>query len=314
MKDDVLLNGGDLSEVDLHPEISACHHDPVGRRQDRIQIVHALPVLQLSDDADPGTMLVQDPADLQNVLCTAHKTGCDKVKAIFDAEQDVFPVLLAHIGQGKGDAGNVDPLAVFDDAAVLHLADHIGASDPCHPHTDQPIVQQNPRSNVQIRRQIPVGHLYNGIIPEHLTGGEGKLLPRFQNRLAAVKFRKADLRAFGVQKCRDRAPQLASQPLEHFKPPRMLAVIPVGKIEARHVHAREDHVPKDLLPVRGRAKGANDLCFSHSTSRNHQEWAECPSLVCASEGLQLPEWWLFCPAGTKFHRPNKNAATHFMIK
>ena len=64
---------GSSVKVDLDAQVAAGHHDSVGGSQDAVDVVHTLTVLDLSDDADVGVVLVQQVADLVHVLCSAHK-------------------------------------------------------------------------------------------------------------------------------------------------------------------------------------------------------------------------------------------------
>ena len=49
--DTILLDDGDLGKVDLHAHVTAGDHHAVGYGKDLIDVVHALLVLQLGDDA-----------------------------------------------------------------------------------------------------------------------------------------------------------------------------------------------------------------------------------------------------------------------
>ena len=67
--DDGLLDAGQLGEVDLHAQIATGHHHGIGSSQNAVDVVHALAVLDLCNDADVGIVLVQQIADIVHVLC-----------------------------------------------------------------------------------------------------------------------------------------------------------------------------------------------------------------------------------------------------
>ena len=138
--DHILLDGGDLREVDLHAHVAPCHHNAVRRRQDLRQVVDALLILDLGDDADAGLAALQQLAELPHVGGGADKAGGDEVKALLHAEEDILTILLAHIGHGQGHAGDVDPLVILHDAAVFHPAADGGGGGGEHRQPHQTVI------------------------------------------------------------------------------------------------------------------------------------------------------------------------------
>ena len=68
---------------DSHAHVAAGHHDAVGHREDLIDVLHALGVLDLGDDLDEIALAaVQQAADLQDIGGAAHKGGGDEIKAL----------------------------------------------------------------------------------------------------------------------------------------------------------------------------------------------------------------------------------------
>ena len=120
--------------------ISAGHHDTVRRREDLRQVVDALLILDLGDDADAGLAALQQLAELPHVGGGADKAGGDEVKALLHAEEDILTILLAHIGHGQGHAGDVDPLVVLHNAAVFHPAADGGGGGGEHRQPHQTVI------------------------------------------------------------------------------------------------------------------------------------------------------------------------------
>ena len=153
--DDALLDAGQLSEVDLDAQVAAGDHDGVGSGQDAVDVIDALAVLDLGDDADLGVVLVQQVADVVDVLCGAHEGSSDEVEALLDTEDDVIPVALAQVGHGQVDAGDIDALLGLDLAAVEHFADDVGVRDALDGQLDEAVVQHDGAALVDVLGQVP---------------------------------------------------------------------------------------------------------------------------------------------------------------
>ena len=261
--DDVLLDHGDLGEVNLHPHVSPGDHHAVHHGQDLVHVVHALLVFQFGDDAHVGVVFIQHPSDLHGILGGAAEGGGDKVKPLLDAEADIRPVLGAHIGHGQVDAGDVDPLAVLDRAAVLHPADYVGLRLLHHFHADQAVIQHDLAAQAHILGQVFIGDAANLPGAGDLPGGEGKVLAGLQVHLSLFKGLQADLWSLGVQQGGHRDVQFFAQVFEHLQPALVVLVGAMGEVEAGHIHAAFHHGLQDFRGVRGRTQGADNFGLSH---------------------------------------------------
>ena len=251
--DQVLLDDRDLGKVDLHTHIAAGHHDAISHSQDLVHVVHALLVLQLGDDSDVGLVLVQQTADLQHILGVAAEGSGDKVKVLLDAEENICPVLGAHIRHGQVDAGDVDPLLILDGAAVFHAADDISVADLQGGHTDETVVQHDGGAGLHILRQVPIADRADLLGALHFTGGQGEGLAGLQDLLAIDKASQTDLRALGVQQSAHRDAQFGTSGLQVFQPDLMLGVASVREVKAGHVHAVFDQCLQNSRIVGSRA-------------------------------------------------------------
>src|SRR5699024_1083462 len=100
LTDDLLLQDGHPGSRDLHAQVAPGHHDAGGGRQDLVDVVYTLLVLDLGDDLHVLTgKLVQHMADCLDVGGAADKGGGDKVKVVLHTELDVADVLLGEGGQ-----------------------------------------------------------------------------------------------------------------------------------------------------------------------------------------------------------------------
>ena len=261
--DHVLLDDGNLCEVDLHAHIPPGHHDAVRHGQDLRQVADPLLVFNLGDDLDGGVCLIQQAADLPHVVRRADEAGGDEVKALFHAEEDVLPVPLAHVGHGQADARHIDALVVFHGPVVFHPAADVRRCGLQHRQAHQAVVQQDGVAGLHVPGQVGVGDGAALLIPHDVPGGQGELLAGPQHDGTCGEGLQPDLRPLGVQHGGHRQAQLRPQGLQGVQTTLVLRVAAVGEIEPGHVHAGLQHLPQDALPVRGRTEGAHDLCLSH---------------------------------------------------
>ena len=261
--DHLLLQDGDLREVDLHTHIAPGHHNAVGHGENLGEIVDAVLVFNLGNDADLGVHTIQQAANLPHVGGGADKTGGHKIEALLRPEEDVLPVPLAHVGQGEADPGNVDALAVFHDTVVFHPAADGGGGGFQHGQPHQTVVQQNGVPNFHVPGQLGISDRAAALIAHNILSGQGELLSGPQGYGALGKGSQPDLRPLGIQHGGHRQIQLFPQSLQRIQTGLVLLVRPVGKIETGHVHTGQHHFPQDAFPVRGGAQGAHDLGLSH---------------------------------------------------
>ena len=236
--------------------------------QDAVDVIDALAVLDLGDDADVGVILVQQVADVVDVLCGADEGSGDEIEALLDAEDDVVAVALAQVGHGQVDAGDIDALLGLDLAAVEHFADDVGVRDALDGQLDEAVVQHDGAALVDVLGQVLVGDGADLLGALHLAGGQGEGLAGFQHLDAVLELLQTDLGTFGVQQSGHGLAQLGAEGLQHIQTALVLLVGAVGKVEAGHVHAVGDQFAQDAVLIGRRAKGADDLRFSHKYTSN----------------------------------------------
>ena len=165
-------------------------------------------------------------------------------------------------------AGNVDALLGLDLAAVEHFADDVGIRDALDGQLDEAVVQHDGAALVDVLGQVLVGDGADLLGALHLAGGQGEGLAGFQHFSAVLEVLQADLRAFGVQQGSNGLVQLSADSLQHVQTALVLLVGAVGKVEAGYVHAVGDQLAQDAVLIGRRAKGADDLRFSHKYTSN----------------------------------------------
>ena len=142
--DQLLLNGWQLLEGNLHAHVAATDHDAGAGLTDFVDVLDAGAVFDLGDQLDAvRARLVQDGLDVQQILLAGDEGAGDEVHAVLDAEENVAPVLIAQVGLGQQLAGEVHALAVGELAAVDDGADHVLVRDLLHPEGQQAVAHQD---------------------------------------------------------------------------------------------------------------------------------------------------------------------------
>ena len=142
--DQLFLDGGEVFKGDLHAHVAAADHDAGAGLADLVDVLDAGAVFDLGDQLDAvRARLVQDGLDVQQILLAGDEGAGDEVHAVFDAEEDVAPVLLTEIGLGEQLSGEVHALAVGELAAVDDGADHILVRDLLHLEGQQAVAHQD---------------------------------------------------------------------------------------------------------------------------------------------------------------------------
>ena len=263
--DQVLLDGRDLGKVDLNAHIAAGNHDAVGHGQDLVNVVDALLVLDLRDDADLGVVLVQDVADIHNVLRVAGKAGGDQIKALLDTKQNIARVALAHIRHGQVDAGDIDTLLGLDGAVIADGAGDIGIADLINAQLNQAVIQHDAPAGLDIAGQVLVGDGADFVGALDIAGGQGELLAGDQLFDRVFEFAEADLRAFGIQHAGNGQIQLLGKGTHLVKAALMLLIVAVGKVETGNIHAIFHQLTQDPRLIGRRTHRADNFRFAHKT-------------------------------------------------
>ena len=209
-------------------------------------------------------MFLQDAAHCQDILLTSDEGSRQDVVSHLNAEQDILPVHLADIGHGQNRPWHVDPLVVGDKTAIHHMADNLLPLNLFHRHLNQPVINENRSPHFDVILQVLIGNGRFLGCPQDFLCRQHKALPADQFRPSPLKVPQADFRPLGIQHGRHRKPHFLpglQHPLKLFP---LLLMGAVGKIEPRHVHARQHQLPQTLHAFAGRTYGTDDLCPSHS--------------------------------------------------
>ena len=262
--DEVLLDGGQLRKRHLHAEVAAGDHDALAHRADLVDVVDARLVFDLGDHVDvPAAVCLEELLEVDDVLLAGDEGGGDEVHAVFDAEEEVRPVLIAHVSLAHDFAGEAHALAVGQDAAGDDLAADLRALDGADLEDDKAVVDQYPVADVEIVGKPGVAHGDDGLVAFDLAGGEGKVVPVLEGDFAVFEGADAVLGALGVEHDGDGQPELGADLLDHVDLFLVLLMGAVGEIQAGDVQALLAHGPEHGGIFTGRADGADDLGLPH---------------------------------------------------
>ena len=261
----MLLDGRDLGKVDLNAHIATGNHDAVGHGQNLVNVVDALLVLDLRNDADLGIVLVQDVADIHNVLRVAGKAGGDQVKALLDTKQNIARVALAHVRHGQMHAGNVDALLGLDDAVIADRADNVCVANLVNAQLDQTVVQHDAAAGLDVVGQLLVGDGADLVGALDIAGGQGELLAGGQLLHTVLELAEADLGTLGVQHTGNGQIQFLGKGTHLVKAALMFLIVAVGKIETGNVHAIFHQLTQDPRLIGRRTHRADNFRFAHKT-------------------------------------------------
>ena len=155
--DDRLLDARDLLERTLEPEVAARHHDAVGGRQDRVELLERLRPLDLRDERHVGVRRAHDPPRRVAVVGRLHEAQRHEVDAERQAELQVLFVLRRHRRRRQFDAGRVDALVLPELAAVDDLGHELAVAALAHAQLDLAVVEQQPRAGLGVGDEVGVG-------------------------------------------------------------------------------------------------------------------------------------------------------------
>ena len=235
--------------------------------RDLVNVVHAGLVLNLGDDVDiPAAVGLEELLQIDDVLLAGDEGGGDEVHAVFDAEQEIGAVLIAHIGLAHDLAGEAHALAVGQNAAGEHRAADLGALDGGDLKDDEAVVDKDTVAGGQVIGKARVAHGHDGLVALHVAGGEGEVRPVGEGDLPLLEGADAVLGTLGVEHDRDGQAQLGAHGLDHVDLLLVLLMGAVGEVQAGHVQALLAHGAENFGIFAGRADGADDLGLSHGAA------------------------------------------------
>ena len=177
--DGALLHERHVLERHLDAEVAAGDHDAVEGRDDALEVVDRLRLLDLGDDGHARAELVHDRVDVGDVVGRAHEGQGDHVDAEAHREAEVLAVLVGQRGHADRDAGQVDALVVADTSPPTTVSVSTSVSvDLDGPEHDLAVVDEQEVTGADVTGQAGIRRADDGVVALDVSGRDGEALAR----------------------------------------------------------------------------------------------------------------------------------------
>ena len=257
--DDVLLNDRDVFSGNFDAEIAARNHDPVGDRNDLIDVVNAGFVFDLGNDLHVSAVLLDQRANFFDVVGALNEGRGNEVHIVFDAEDDILLVLFADGGKTESNARGSDAFSCAHLAAVQDRGDDVLIFDLIDENLNETVAEQEFIAGLNFGVKFFVADGDVSFIAGLVGLGEGEFVAGGEHDRAVFKFAEAHFGTFGVENERNDLLGLLGGVANAVDAHEMTFVIAVREVEARAVHAVFDELLDDTGRVGRGTLRADDL-------------------------------------------------------
>ncbi len=220
---------------DLHAQVTARDHDGVAGAQHGIERGYRLRLLELRDDGRIRAECPQLVFREHHILGAADKGKRDVVHAHLHAITQVREVLLREGGGADMDAGQVDPLPLFEQPATDHLALGVRIGGVKHKQLERTIVEEQRVAGLGIVREMLIRRGHKLRRARHITARKGHTLPS-DERHRMLQLANSDLRSLKVLQDGDRGVEPRRQPVDEAGGLGVFLRLAVGEVKAEHIH------------------------------------------------------------------------------
>ena len=193
-----LLNERDHLQRQLHPKITAGHHDTIERFDDFREIVDGLRLLDLGQDRDTDSLLLHDRVHIIDIACISDERKRDHVGADPKPPAQVFNILFRHRRNAHGDTGQVEALVVRDSSTLDHPGDDPRAIDAENLQGNAAIVDEDCIAHGHVAGEPLVGRRDHVLIARDVVGRDDELVSHIEEDRARGKSPESDLGALEV--------------------------------------------------------------------------------------------------------------------
>ena len=130
-------------------------------------------------------------------------------------------------------------------------------------HGEHGILMQDGRAHIGQFTQLLVSDGADFLRALNIAGGQDEFLPSGQLLLAVLEFAQADLRAFGIQHCRNGNVKLLAQCAQLIQTAFVFRVIAMRKIEACNIHPVFQQLAQNAGLVGRRPQSTYNFSFAH---------------------------------------------------
>ncbi len=244
-------------------EIAPRHHHPVERRDDLLEVLDGLRLLDFGQHRKAHALLVHDRVHIDDVGRRAHERQRDHVGTGAQRPPQVVLVLVRQGRHAHRHSGQVEPLVVGDPPTLDDLGVHSRAVDLGHTQFDAAVVDQDEVTGCDVVREAHMRGRDHRAVARHRLGGDDELISRREQDGTGREGAEPDLGPLQVDEDAHAATDGISRSTHMPVDDLVIGMLAVGQIQTRDVHSRL-HEPGDGLgSARGRPEGGDDLRATH---------------------------------------------------
>ena len=241
-------------------QVTTGDHDAVGHVQDGLEAFDGLRLFNLGDDGDVFAGVRDHFLQARDVRCLLYEGQGDEVDVQLETQLQVVAIFGGDDIHRQNRAGQVQALAVFQQAAVFdHGNDVVGLALFGHQSEDA-IIQQDVVADLDVADEVRVGDLDRDgavVFPSGLGHGQGQFVAFGQFDRVPIRGFDANFGALEILKDAHLATGFFRRPAHFFDLAGVEVMIPVGEVHPGHVHPGQDQIPDGFIR-RGRGtKGAD---------------------------------------------------------
>ncbi|HEY1217066.1 MAG TPA: hypothetical protein VGE93_25855, partial [Bryobacteraceae bacterium] len=213
------------------------HHQALGVFKNGIEILPAVRLCALGDAGLWSVHIFKQMAQAKNVPGLPDEGKSEEVDALLDAKMGVRNVFLGERRGTDGNAGQVNALAVADQAAIDHYAAGGNAVGTDHAKADSAIGQQYSVAGLHIPGQFGVGRGGNFRSALHGFGRDGERGAVFEAVRAIFKRAETDFWPLQIEKNAYMAFELRRQLPYGLDAARMIILRAMRSVQSKDVDA-----------------------------------------------------------------------------
>ncbi len=250
-----LLNGRHLGIADFNPQISPCYHNSVWFLNDFIDGLNSFSPFNFGNDGGCAIYLVEQPASLLNIRCTANKGDSDIICLHLSGGFQVFAIFVRQGAGGKPSAFAIDPLVVGQFSANFNRADDARPVDAVNLQFDTAVIQQQdiPRDYIFWQFLVVQADSFWGPGRFRQCGVQNELSARIKRNRAVFKLSNADFRTLKVCQNSDLASQGGGIFSDGVYAILVINEFSMGKIDAHQIHTGPNQPFDWWIVIGGRA-------------------------------------------------------------
>ena len=128
----------------LYAHIASGYHNTVTGFNNRIQILNSLCILDLCNDLNRRTSLIQNFTNLTNCICCTYKGCSNKIKALLNTKTNICLILIGKSRQLNFYIWYINSFFLSQFTAIYNLTNNICVIYFLYLQLNQSVINQNP--------------------------------------------------------------------------------------------------------------------------------------------------------------------------